>query len=78
MNLQFMKKMGWAYISLPWIGNEIEETIALMGKDYWPYGIGPNKKTLETLFRYSFDQGLSKRELTLEALFYPESFSFKE
>ena len=53
-----LKKMGWATISLPWIGQEIEETRKLMGENYWPYGIEPNRKALETLFRYSHEQGL--------------------
>ena len=78
MNFQFMQKLGWAYISLPWIGNEIEETISVMGKDFWPYGIEPNKKTLETLFRYSYEQGLSKKQLKIKNLFYPGSMEFSE
>jgi 4,5-dihydroxyphthalate decarboxylase len=58
-------------VSLPWAGQELEETRALMGDNYWPYGIKPNRKALETLFRYSYQQGLASRELTIEELFHP-------
>jgi 4,5-dihydroxyphthalate decarboxylase len=71
-------KMGWATISLPWVGKEIEETRALMGENYWPYGIESNRKALETLFRYSYQQGLCSRELTIEELFEPSSLRLTE
>lgn len=78
MDYIHMKKLGWVYDSLPWYGQELEETRALMGENFWPYGIGPNRKTLETLFRYSHEQGLSSRKLTIEELFYPSTFEFNE
>jgi 4,5-dihydroxyphthalate decarboxylase len=78
MDYLFMKKIGWAYDSLPWYRQELEETQTLMGENFWPYGIEPNRKTLETLFRYSYEQGLSSRELTIEELFHPSTFEFTE
>lgn len=74
----FMRKYGWVFDSLPWYGQELEETHKLMGENFWPYGIEPNRKTLETLFRYSYEQGLSSRELTIEELFHPSSLELKE
>jgi len=73
-----LKKMGWATISLPWAAQEIEETRALMGENFWPYGIKPNRKALEALFRYSYEQGLAGRKLTIEELFHPSSIEFEE
>jgi 4,5-dihydroxyphthalate decarboxylase len=73
-----LRKMGWATISLPWIGQEIEDTRKLMGDNYWPYGIEPNRKALETLFRYSHEQGLAKRRLTVEELFHPTTLDLVE
>ncbi len=73
-----LNKMGWAEISLPWVGKELEETRALMGDNFWPYGIEVNRKILETLFRYSHQQGLSSRQLTVEELFLPDSLAFSE
>ncbi|HLQ76403.1 MAG TPA: ABC transporter substrate-binding protein [Terriglobia bacterium] len=63
---------------LPFLLQHVEETESLMGKDYWPYGLDANQKTLTTFLRYSYEQGLSKRLLTPRELFAPESLeSFK-
>ena len=78
MNMEHLKKMGWAMISLPWFSQEYEETRELMGDNFWPYGIEANRKTLETLFRYSYEQGLAGRELTIEELFHPSTLEFAE
>jgi len=63
---------------LPWLTRHLEDTEQFMGADYWPYGIDANRSTLETFLRYHHEQGLSKRRLTPEELFAPESLeSFK-
>lgn len=73
-----LTKLGWAYESLPWVGQELAETRAVMGDNYYSYGIGPNRKTLEALFRYSHQQGLCSRELTIEELFEPGMLDMSE
>lgn len=60
-------------VTLPWLVNEVEHTKALMGDDWWPYGISKNKKTLETFLRYHHEQGLSKKRMTIDDLFAPET-----
>jgi len=63
---------------LPWLLPHVEETEKLMGRNFWPYGLEENQHTLATFLRYSFEQGLSKRQLTPQELFAPESLeSFK-
>jgi 4,5-dihydroxyphthalate decarboxylase len=63
---------------LPWLIKHVEETRALMGQDFWPYGLEPSVHTLTTFLRYSFEQGLSERQLAAKELFAPESLeSFK-
>jgi len=55
-----------------------EETEKMLGRDFWPYGLEPNLHNLSTFLRYSFEQGLSKRQLMPKELFAPESLeSFK-
>jgi len=78
MDYQFIKKLGWVYDSLPWYGQELEATVNLMGENFWPYGIAPNRKALETLFRYSYEQGLSNKHLTIEQLFDASSLKLNE
>jgi 4,5-dihydroxyphthalate decarboxylase len=69
---------GALSVMLPWLVQHVEETRALMGTDFWPYGLEPNAHTLATFLRYSFEQGLSKRLLSPEELFAPETLeSFK-
>jgi 4,5-dihydroxyphthalate decarboxylase len=58
---------------LPWLVAHVEEARREMGDDWWPYGLERNRKTLETFTRYHHEQGLSKRQLSLDELFAPES-----
>jgi 4,5-dihydroxyphthalate decarboxylase len=56
-------------VTLPWQIAEVEATTQLMGEDYWPYGVEANRNTLETLMRYSCEQGLAERAVPIETLF---------
>jgi len=58
---------------LPWLTHHVDETEALMGKDFWPYGFESNIKPLRTFLRYHYEQGLSKRLLEPREIFAPES-----
>ena len=57
--------------SLAWFGAEQEEERALLGADPWPYSIEKNRRTLETLLDYAFEQGLTERRLEIEQIFTP-------
>jgi 4,5-dihydroxyphthalate decarboxylase len=63
---------------IPWCYDEARQAQATFGKDYWPYGIAPNRPTLEAFLRYAFEQGVCHRHLAAEELF-PKSVqaSFK-
>ncbi len=56
-------------VTLPWFTAELARTKALMGEDYWPYGLSRNRTTLEAAVRYSYQQGLITRKLEVEELF---------
>ena len=60
---------------LPWQIASVEETIATLGSEWWPYGIDKNRHVIETFTRYHHEQGLSPRRLTIEEMFAPETFS---
>jgi len=60
-------------VMLPWLLAHLEETRREMGRDFWPYGLEPNRKGLETFLRYHHEQGLSPRQLSIDALFAPEA-----
>jgi 4,5-dihydroxyphthalate decarboxylase len=57
-------------VGLPWVNAEYDETRELMGDDFWSYGLNePNRKTLAAMARYSYEQGLAVRLLTVEEMF---------
>ncbi|MBP0461684.1 PhnD/SsuA/transferrin family substrate-binding protein [Streptomyces montanisoli] len=56
----------------PWFSELFAENRALLGEDWWPYGLDANRKAVDTFLRYHFEQGLSARRLTCEELFVPE------
>jgi 4,5-dihydroxyphthalate decarboxylase len=58
---------------LPWLNQYIEEARTSLGEDYWSYGLAENHHVLDTFLRYHYEQGLSKRRLSPEELFAPES-----
>ncbi|MBE3597905.1 MAG: ABC transporter substrate-binding protein [Limnochordaceae bacterium] len=65
-------------LMLPWLTSHVEETRAVMGRDFWPYGFEANEATSAVFLRYSYGQGLSKRLLQPRDLFAPETLeSFK-
>lgn len=72
------QKLAWMTISLPWVVQELEETRTLMGENYFPYGIKPNRKALEALFQYSYEQGLAQKKLTIEELFHPSTLELMD
>lgn len=78
MNYNYMSKLGWAYDTLPWYGQEHEDTKRAMGTNFWPYGMDVNRKTLETICRYCYEQGFIKKEINYEDMFFPGSLSFSE
>lgn len=55
----------------PWFSKHFEENRALLGEDWWPYGLDANRKAVDTFLRYHHEQGLSKRLLTSEDIFVP-------
>ncbi len=60
-------------VSLAWLRELIEEEQRILGRDPWPVGLEANRKTLETLIRYSKEQGMLKKDIAVEQLFYPST-----
>jgi len=75
----YLTKSAWYKTTLPWVSQELEDTRALMGKNFWTYGLmESNRKALDTFFRYSYEQGLCSRTLSIEELFHPSSLHLSE
>jgi len=60
-------------VTLPFIEERLTEARAVMGEDFWSYGVAANRATLETFFRHHHAQGLSSRVVTPEELFHPST-----
>jgi len=57
---------------IPWYFEHARRGMELFGKDYFPYGIEPNRKTLEAFLKYAYEQGVCKRLVKVDELF-PDS-----
>lgn len=60
---------------IPWAAARAAEAEQLFGRDFWPYGVEPNRATLEAFLGYVHEQGLCERRLEPEELFAPETLS---
>jgi 4,5-dihydroxyphthalate decarboxylase len=77
-SLQRIAEIGVSHVPVPWIAEHVRRWRGLAGEDFWPYGVEPNRPTLEAFLQYSFEQGVAKKRLALEDLFARETLeSFK-
>jgi 4,5-dihydroxyphthalate decarboxylase len=57
-------------VPLAWVRTAVEEQEAILGRDPWAYGLTPaNRKNLETIQRYTHQQGMVSKLRALEELF---------
>ena len=54
--------MPWHFLHAEWV----EKTF---GEDFWPYGLEPNRKTLEAFVRFAHEQGVCHRPVGVDELF---------
>lgn len=55
----------------PWLMRDIDEIYDVFNGDPWPYGLEPNRKTLEALVTYLVDQDLIASPVSVDDLFVP-------
>ena len=54
---------------MPWMAEQLNELRAVFGNDPWPYGVEPNRKTLEAMMSYLVEQGFIPTAIPLEKVF---------
>jgi 4,5-dihydroxyphthalate decarboxylase len=64
------------YSMHPWGAFAGETARAILGPDFWAYGLDANRPALEALCRYSFVQGIAPRFLSPEDLFAAPALSW--
>jgi len=69
-----LRALDTVKVAHPWIGDEVERIVQLMGDDYWRYGIDNNRNELDALIRYSLADGLIDRPIDLDELFARTTF----
>ncbi len=60
--------LDWAETS-PWFLAELEDATALLGRDWHPNGVEPNRRMLEALCEEEYAQGLTPRKLEVSEIF---------
>ena len=65
-------------VTLPFLEDEAKATAAAMGRDFWRYGVGENRKEIDALIQYAHEQGLIARKPALEELFVPSVFDISK
>jgi 4,5-dihydroxyphthalate decarboxylase len=61
-------------VTMPFVEEQLSRTRALMGPDFWSYGVAANRTALETFLHHHHAQGLSSRRIAVEELFHPTTF----
>jgi 4,5-dihydroxyphthalate decarboxylase len=69
--LEQMRFSGTNRYMLPWLFDDLDEMDAVFGKDPWPYGVEPNRPTIEALDQYLFDQRFTSKRSNIDELFVP-------
>ena len=62
---------GAGFAMLPWLKSDTERMVELFGGELWPYGIEPNRKTLEAFITYLHEQAMIASPMPIEELFVP-------
>jgi 4,5-dihydroxyphthalate decarboxylase len=70
-----LEQTNFLRVILPWI--DLDTVRALMGDDYWPYGLATNRPELESAIRWSVEEGLSPRSLDPTELFDAETLELE-
>ena len=61
-----------SHFPIPWLAHHVELVRAQMGDDFWPYGIEPNRGTLDAFCQFTHEQGVCARRPGVEEMFAPE------
>jgi 4,5-dihydroxyphthalate decarboxylase len=72
--LALLEETSASKVTLPFMEEQVRAARALMGADFWPYGIPANRKQLEYFLAQHHRQGLSSRRVNVEEMFHPTTF----
>lgn len=61
-----------SHFPLPWMSQRAAQARTMFGGDPWPYGVAPNRVTLDAFLRFAYEQGVCHRPMHADDLFPPE------
>jgi 4,5-dihydroxyphthalate decarboxylase len=64
-----VRDYAFQFTTLPWMHHDLEETVAVMGPEYWSYGRKGNDATMETFLRYCQQHAVTGRQVGVDELF---------
>ena len=72
--LELLADTSATKVTLPFVEEQLKAARETLGQDFWSYGVGPNRKTLEAFLHHHHAQGLSCRRVGLDELFDPSTY----
>ena len=72
--LELLADTSATKVTLPFVEEQLKAARETLGEDFWAYGVGPSRRTLEAFTRHHFAQGLSARKVEVEELFDPSTY----
>jgi 4,5-dihydroxyphthalate decarboxylase len=66
-----IRNMMVSHFPLPWNPDNGRRATEMFGQDFWPYGVAPNRTTLEAFLTYCLEQGVAHRPVTVDEMFPP-------
>ena len=65
------RRLFGATLMMPWAETMLDRNTELFTGDWWPYGTGANRHSIDTFLRYHHEQGLSERRLSVDEVLVP-------
>jgi len=72
--LELLADTSATKVTLPFVEEQLKAARETLGHDFWSYGVGPNRRTLEAFLHHHHAQGLSCRRVGLDELFDPSTY----
>jgi 4,5-dihydroxyphthalate decarboxylase len=68
-SLRRLSSIVHSSIPVPWFQEAYDHARQVFGDDFWPYGIQPNRLTLDKFLQFCQEQGVLSRKVSVEELF---------
>jgi 4,5-dihydroxyphthalate decarboxylase len=74
LGLEKLSDTSATKVTLPFVEEALTTARALMGEDFWCYGVEKNQKVLDYFLAQHHAQGLSSRRVLVNELFHPGTY----